>query len=129
MLQILTGIFIILHGLVHLWYLVLSFQWVKFQPDMGWTGQSWLFSKIFQETSVRSFAGVLFALGALAFIISGIGFLADANWLNPVLLASAVFSSLVLILFWDGSTDLLVQKGLVGLLINLGLIALFAVKK
>jgi len=129
MLQILTGIFIILHGLVHLWYLVLSFQWVKFQPDMGWTGQSWLFSKIFQETSVRSFAGVLFALGALAFIISGIGFLADASWLNPVLLASAIFSSLVLVLFWDGNTDMLVQKGLVGLLINLGLIALFAVKK
>jgi len=30
--------FLILHGLVHLWYLVLAFRLVEYKPDMGWTG-------------------------------------------------------------------------------------------
>ncbi len=33
--QWLIGIFIILHGLVYAWYVVLSFNLVQFQPDMG----------------------------------------------------------------------------------------------
>jgi hypothetical protein len=40
MLRILFGIFVVLHGLVHLWYVVLSQRLVEFQADMGWTGES-----------------------------------------------------------------------------------------
>ena len=119
----LIGVFIILHGLVHLWYVVLSFHWVEFQPDMGWNGKSWLFSSFVPEATLRAIAGGLFILAAIAFVISGIGIFIKANWLEPFITSSAVFSSALLILLWDGSLDMLVQKGLIGLLINLVVIA------
>ena len=120
---ILLGIFIILHGLVHLWYVVLSFQWVPYQPDMGWNGQSWLLSTLLNPSTLRAIAGVLFLLAALVFVAGGIGTILQASWLAPLLLTAAIYSSLVLVLFWDGSLEMLVQKGVLGLLINLVLIA------
>lgn len=119
-----TGIFILLHGLVHLWYVVLSFQWVEFQPDMGWKGESWLLSAFLPQTALRSLAGGLFILATMAFIFSSIGIFLQAGWLETAILAAAIFSSLVLILFWDGKPEMLVQKGLIGVLINLVIIAL-----
>lgn len=115
----LAGIFLILHGLVHFWYVVLSFEWVPFQPDMGWTGQSWLFSSILKDSILRPFAGILFAIAALLFIISGISIFFTPDWLKTILLISSFFSSFILLLFWDGSTQMLVQKGIIGLIINL----------
>jgi len=123
MLQTLTGIFIILHGLVHLWYVVLSLNLVEYQPDMGWTGTSWLLSGILQESTLRMASAGLFILSTLAFVISGIGIFIDADWLDPVILVSAILSSVVLIVFWDGSFEMIVQKGLIGVLINLVVIA------
>jgi hypothetical protein len=34
-----SGVFIVLHGLVHVWYVTLSQRWVEFQPEMVWTGE------------------------------------------------------------------------------------------
>ena len=123
MLQTLTGIFIILHGLVHLWYVVLSLNLVEYQPDMGWTGTSWLLSGMLQESTLRMASAGLFIISTLAFVISGIGIFIDADWLDPVILVSAILSSVVLIVFWDGSFEMIVQKGLIGVLINLVVIA------
>jgi hypothetical protein len=119
----LAGIFLILHGLVHFWYVVLSFQWVGFQPDMGWTGDSWLFSHLLKDSILRPFAGILFAIAGLLFITSGISVFFNPQWLKTILLISSVFSSLILVLFWDGSAQMIVQKGLIGLIINLVVIA------
>ena len=126
MLNTFAGIFVILHGLVHLWYVVLSYQIVEYQPDMGWTGKSWFFSAFLQDSSVRSLAGILFIIAALLFIISGIGILSNAGWLSSVILIASVFSSIILILFWDGSMAMIVQKGIIGVIINLVLIAIYA---
>ena len=115
----LAGIFLILHGLVHFWYVILSFEWVTFQPDMGWTGQSWLFSPFLKDSILRPFAGILFGIAALLFIVSGISVFFNPQWLKTILLISSVFSSLILVLFWDGSTQMIVQKGIIGLIINL----------
>jgi len=38
---------------------------------------------------------------------------------RQLLMGSAIFSSLTLILFWDGQFGMIVQKGLIGLLINI----------
>lgn len=122
MFPVLFGIFIILHGLVHLWYVVLSRGWVPFQPDMGWTGASWILSGMLGETSLRWLATVLYGLAALGFVLAGIGVLAQTSWWQPVLLAVAGFSSLIILIFWDGGWNLIVQKGLLGLLINLVII-------
>lgn len=39
-----VAVFLVLHGLVHLWYVVLSQGWVEMEDAMGWNGQSWLLS-------------------------------------------------------------------------------------
>lgn len=119
MLDTILGIFFILHGLVHLWYVVLSFNWVNFLPEMGWTGKSWLLSPIFEDSTLRMIAGLFFIIAAVAFTASGISVLLGAKITQQLLLWSAIFSSITLILFWDGQMDLIVQKGLIGLLINL----------
>jgi len=126
--QTLTGIFIILHGLVHLWYVVLSYQWVEFKPDMGWNGHSWLFSSFLSQATIRSITGVLFILAAIAFVISGIGIFIQADWLKTILLSTAIISSLVLVLFWDGKLEMIMQKGVLGVLINLVIIAVVLIK-
>ena len=118
MITVLFGIFIILHGLVHLWYVVLSQGWVPYQPDMGWTGESWILSGIMGQAPLRWLATVLYSLAALGFVLAGIGILFQTGWWQPVLLAVAAFSSVIILIFWDGSRALIVQKGLLGLLIN-----------
>jgi hypothetical protein len=96
---------------------------------MGWTGRSWLLSNFLGDSISRSLAGVFYVLATIAFVVSGIGLFTNAEWLPPVLAGSAVFSSAVILLFWDGNSQMLVQKGFVGLLINVViLIALLVLK-
>ena len=123
MIRFLTGIFIVLHGLVHLWYVTLSQRLVEFQADMGWTGESWAFTNLLGDGPSRSLASLLYLLAALGFVAGGFGLFIQQDWWRPVLAGSAIFSSAVILLFWDGSTQMLVQKGLLWLLINLGVLA------
>jgi hypothetical protein len=118
MLAFWSGLFIVLHGLVHLWYVVLSQKLVAFQPEMGWTGRSWLLTNVLGDSHTRSIAGLLYVLATIGLVVSGIGVMARGEWWRPVLIGSTILSSVTLILFWDGSTDLIVQKGLIGLVIN-----------
>ena len=122
--QIVAGLFIVLHGLVHLWYLVLSRGLVEFKPEMGWNGRSWLLTRPLGDALTRTLASAGYGLAALAFVAAGVGILADAAWFRSGLVGSAVFSTVVIALFWDGDTDRLVQKGLIGILINVALLAL-----
>jgi hypothetical protein len=121
--SIVAGIFVLLHGLVHLWYVTLSRGWVAFQPEMGWTGRSWLLSSSFGKGTTNFAAGVLYSLAAAGLVVSGLGLLTRADWFATALVASAIFSAVVIVLFWDGGADKLAQKGLIGVLVNLGLIA------
>lgn len=125
MLRFLFSLFIILHGLVHLWYFALSQRLVEFQPDMGWTGRSWLLSNSLADATIRSAANVLFILAAVAFVIAGIALFFQASWAWPLLAGSAVFSSVIILIFWDGSLQMAVQKGLLGLLINIGILVYY----
>lgn len=129
MLRILSAVFIVLHGLVHMWYVALSQGWVEFEPEMGWTGESWLLSRFLSESVTRSLAGVLFALGTVAFVVSGIGIFARAGWWRTALLGSAIYSTAMVLLYWDGVPEMIVEKGLVAILINAGVIvAVFLLK-
>lgn len=122
------GIFVILHGLVHLWYFVLSQKLVEYRPEMGWTGESWVLKPILKETTVLSLASASFALAALLFVISGIGFLSNAGWWRQLIVVTSVLSSLVLLIFWDGNMQQLVEKGVIGLSINILIIITVLVK-
>jgi hypothetical protein len=120
--RIISGIFIILHGLVHIWYVVLSFNLVTFQPDMGWTGNSWLFASPKSHQVMRMIAGVLFIISTMLFVISGITILANFSGANTMLSIAAILSMITLVVFWDGKTDMIVQKGIIGVIINLVII-------
>jgi len=123
MIRALFGILVLLHGLVHLWYVTLSQGLVEFKPEMGWTGQSWLFSPLIGEGATRWLATVLYGLATLGFVAGSIGVFATSSWWQPVVIASAAFSAAIILLFWDGGLQMIVEKGLLGLLINLALLA------
>ena len=122
MLAFLYGIFVVLHGLVHLWYVTLSQRWVEFQPEMGWTGESWLLSPLLGDGATRGLATALYSLAALGFLAGGIGVFARQDWWRPVVIGSAAVSAVIIILFWDGGLQKIVEKGLVGFLINVALL-------
>ena len=118
MLRFSISLFIILHGLVHLWYFTLSQRLVEFKPEMGWSGRSRILSGLLGDSTVRSLASTLFVVAAIAFVISGIGILGQADWWWPMLVGSATLSLVILFVFWDGSMRLVIQKGLIGFLIS-----------
>lgn len=118
MFRILFGLFALLHGLVHLWYFVLSQGMVEFQAEMGWSGESWILSRLMAAPAGRSLAGGLYLLAAIMFAAASAAIFAGSAWWRPVLVSAAAFSSAIILLFWDGRPQMLVEKGLIGLLIN-----------
>jgi len=57
------------------------------------------------------------------FVIGGIGFLARLDWWRLLIGGAAAVSILATLLFWDGKMQQLDDKGFVGLLINLAILA------
>lgn len=112
------AIFIILHGLVHIWYVVLSLRLVPFQPEMGWSGESWLLTGTLGDDRARSLATILYTLATLSFVVAGTGLLMVVGWSRPMTIISAALSFIAIALFWDGNLSQLVQKGVLGLVIN-----------
>jgi len=122
MVKFLVGLVIVLHGLVHLWYVVLSQKLVAYRPEMGWTGRSWLFTPLLGDPTTRGLAAIFYSLAAVALVMGGIGIYTRSTWGLPVLVGSAVLSAAVIILFWDGRLERLAERGLVGLVISLVLV-------
>ena len=123
MIKILFGIFIVLHGIVHLLYFGQSARYFELQPGMIWPDGSLVFSKNLGVTANRTVASICLVLAAVGFVASGVGILTGQPWWRPMLVGSAVFSSVIFILFWDGVLQSLDNKGGVGLLINLAVLA------
>lgn len=116
------GVFMILHGLAHLWYVALSSRLVSFKPEMGWSGTSWLLSGPLGEGAARAIATILYSIGALGFAVGGVGLLMEWDWFRPAMIWSAVISVVSIVLFWDGRATQIVEKGLLGLVISMGVI-------
>jgi len=123
MIRVLFGIFLVLHGLVHVLYAGQSLRLFELQPGMVWPDGSWIFSPLFRDSAVQKLAGVGCILSALAFIAGGLGVLLAQDWWRPVVIGAASFSSLVYLLFWDGKLTKLDGQGGVGLMINLAIMA------
>jgi len=127
MLGIFFGIFIVLHGLVHLLYFGQSAGYFELQPGMLWPDGSLILSRLLSDTTSRNLASILLVLAAAIFVAGGIGIFAKHVWWRPTIVVAAVFSSIIYLLFWDGVWAHLDNKGGVGILINMAiLIALFA---
>ena len=127
MIRILFGIFIILHGLVHLLYFGQSARYFELQPGMAWPDGSWAFSRFLGEGGTRTLASVLLILAAVIFVIGGVGLFAKQTWWRPVVVAGIVLSSGLYILFWDGGWQHLDNKGGIGILINLAILAVLLI--
>ncbi len=120
------GIFLIIHGLAHIWYVVLSLELVEFQPEMGWTGYSWIFTDRLGERITPKIAAFEYNMATFLFVVSGVGLILilQSSWANTWTIIAAVLSTVTIIEFWDGKPQMLVQKGLLGVIINIGLIIL-----
>lgn len=117
--QYALGIFLVLHGAVHFWYVVLSQGWVEADDAMGWEGRSWLLSGVLDERFILDLGSVLYVLIAIGFAAGGVGLVLSRDWWAPLLVISASFSTIVIGIMWDGAVSQLVEKGIIGILINL----------
>ena len=123
MIRILVGVFFMLHGLVHLLYLGQSARYFELQPGMIWPDGAWAFSKLFAAPTVRAMASISLVVAAIGFILAGSGIFLKQAWWRPVAVSVAVFSSALYLLLWDGALQNLDNKGWIGILINLAILA------
>jgi hypothetical protein len=122
MLRFIVGVFIVLHGLVHLLYFGQSQRLFELQPGMVWPDGSWAFSRLIGDERTRLLASASCVLAAIGFVAGGAGILAGQAWWRPPVVGSAAFFAVMLILLWDGQMQSLDDKGGVGLLINLAIL-------
>jgi hypothetical protein len=120
--RVAAAVFLGLHGLVHVWYVVLSQGWVEIEEQMGWNGHSWLLSGVLEQGTILTLGSALYVLVTIGFVVGAIGLALRSAWWDPAVLAASVLSTLVILVLWDGGLDLLVEKGFLGVLINLGVV-------
>jgi hypothetical protein len=120
--ELIISVFIVLHGLVHLFYFGQSLRFFELQPGMVWPDGSWAFSKLLGNEATRLLAGTSCVLATIGFVTGGIGLLMGQAWGSPVVVGSAAFSTVIFILFWDGELQKWADKGGVGILINIAIL-------
>jgi hypothetical protein len=106
---------------------ILSRGWIEFQSEMAWTGKSWLLSKTFGDTITSITATILYSLAAASYVIASIGFLSIQEWTRSWMVLASIISITSILLFWDGSIDMLVEKGIIGFLISLAILLFFVI--
>lgn len=122
MLRILFGVFIVLHGLVHLLYLGQSRRLFEMQPGMVWPDGSWAFSALLGNGSTRLLASICLLAVTAGFVAGGAGVFLRQSWWQPLIIGASIFSSVLYVLLWDGGLQNLDDKGGLGLLINVALV-------
>ena len=121
--QFIAGIFLILHGLVHLLYYGQSARRFELAPGLTWPDGSWTFSRLIGDPASRKLAGACCILAAASFLVSGVGLILDQSWWRGMAAASAAFSAVFYILFWNGRRERLANQGAVGILIDIAVLA------
>ena len=122
MLKLVVGVFIVLHGLVHLLYFGQSARLFELQPGMVWPAGSWAFSGVLGEQTTRLVASIACILAAIGFVGGGAAVLLEQFWWRPVVIAAAAFSTLLCIVFWDGTMRQLANQGAIAVLINVAIL-------
>jgi hypothetical protein len=118
MMRFIIGVFMVLHGLVHLLYAAHSRRLLELRPGLVWPDGSWAFSKLLGDEATRLLASLSYVLAALGFVLGGIGLFAGQAWWRPVVVTSAAFSGAIVLLFWDGKVQRLSDQGAIAVLIN-----------
>jgi hypothetical protein len=98
-------------------------KWYQLGEGMTWPENSWVFSRPFGNKATRVIAGVSCVAAALVFIVGGVFIFAKQTawvWITA-------FSSLLVILMWDGKMKELANRGLFDILINAAILILLLV--
>ncbi|MFA6904113.1 MAG: hypothetical protein WC236_13640 [Gallionellaceae bacterium] len=106
------------HGLIHALNFGQGRRLFELQPGIVWHDGSWLFSKCIGDKPIRLISNVACILATIGFVAAGAGLIASQFWWHSVTVASAVLSSLIFILFWDGEMLQLGNEGGYGFLFN-----------
>jgi hypothetical protein len=125
--SIILGIFFVLHAMVHLLYAGQAMRFFELRPGMLWPDGAWLFSRLLGNELIRLLATISLALTALGYAAGGLGLFLRQEWWRPAAAGAAIVSSLIYILFWDGKLHDLPEKGGIGILINLAILAVILV--
>lgn len=125
--MILLGIFLILHGLVHLLYAGHSLRFFELRPNMTWPNNAWLLSKLFGDETTRHLAAGALVLAGLVFAVSGLGLFFLQDWSRALVVAAAACSSVIFIMLWGGKRQSLDEQGGVGLLINIAILGVVSI--
>ncbi|OGO06093.1 MAG: hypothetical protein A2Z76_02270 [Chloroflexi bacterium RBG_13_56_8b] len=116
-LQILIGIFLILHGMVHWVYAAPQDKAADAKAFSVLTGR-WLVKKGGLDQSIALKLGIaLMILATVGFAVSGIGVLTSQDWWGIPAIATAAVSTLFLALYWD-------KMMTIGVVLNIGIIML-----
>ena len=65
MIRAIPGVFVVLHGLVHLLNLGQSVRLFELQPGMTWPDGSWAFSRLLGNNRTRTMAGYMYKVAEL----------------------------------------------------------------
>jgi hypothetical protein len=122
MLKIILGIFLVLHGFVHLLYLGQAARYFELQTGLLWPDGSWAFSKLLGDNPTRSLAAIFCGLAAAGFVIAAAGLFFNQPWLRTAVLAAATLSALLFLLFWNGGLQQLDSQGGLGLLLAIAIL-------
>ena len=125
--RFIVGVFIVLHGLVHLLYSGQSRRLFELQPGMVWPDGSWVFSKLLGDETTRLLASILYTLAAIGFVVGGVGIFVKQAWWRPATIGSAIFSAVIVILFWNGQLQKLNDQGLIAIIINTAILIVLLV--
>lgn len=123
MLVVALGVFVSLHGLVHLLYFAQARRLVELRPDLDWPDGSWAFAKLLGGEATRRLASVAFVVAAVSLAIAGAALTLGQGWWLPAVVGAAVLSALLITLFWDGTRQRARDQGEIGLLIDVAILA------
>jgi len=123
LLRFIIGVFIILHGLVHLLYFGQSRRLFELQPGMVWPDGSLAFSERVGDKATRLLANISCVLAAVGFVVGGIGMVAGWTWWRSIVIGVVAFSTSFFVLFWDGKMRKLDDQGGIALIINIAILA------
>jgi len=129
MVKILFGVFVILHGLVHLLYFGQSQRYFELQEGMAWPDGAWAFSRLLGNETTRTIASVLCVAVAIILIAGSLGMFANWSLWHTIVTSGAVVSTILYVLMWNGKMQRLDNQGAIGIAINLAILFVLFVLK
>jgi hypothetical protein len=115
------GLFLVAHGIAHVWSISLSQGWASIN-EANWAARSWILSGLLSDQVVRTLSTLAYSLSLIGFVAAGGLILLGYAWGKMLIVPTAILSALTIIVFWDGRLTMLTEKGVIGLVINIALI-------